>query len=357
MGNIQSYDDKSKFFNSMDDTKSIVFCCNQWTQWFLNNKSLQNINLKIFATSPPFNIKQETLPNNIIKINVAVYGAGMLKELMSLLNFKPLKDYLNFYEIKISKFSFETFLQKKIPKVQTLIDYAKDIPDCKEGNIDFDAVNNLQNFVNEFQNLKSDDISTLDNWVDFLNKYNITYGSSVHYDYLLQYFGFSDETSSLLRNMKHEFVDKDETKIKTLEEYSLGWLGKFLCAYKPSGCYVDIIALIFIMMGGNYQNISEEETIKVINNFTRIIKNSEFKSLRIPTHIIHDSENDDRLAWGLLCYIHNCLNSKLETLVQLPTDSVYNDIELNYRNKGCSVFRDKDSSNMEALNEYFKIKG
>ena len=352
MGIFQSYENNDSFFNSINNT-SIIYCSNQWTTEFKTNTKLQSENLKIFAATPPFN---GTPPDNVIRINIPVYGSGMLKKIMELLHFKPFKDFLKCNKIKIPDFAFESFLQGKINKIQTLIDYAKTDQKYKNDKIYLNAISNLQNFITDFGNLEVDDIKNLEDWKNFLGKYDIEYGSSVHFENLLGYFGFSNETSLHLRNINHVFIDKGETKTKTLEEYSLRWLGKILCAYKPLGCFVDIISLIFVMMSESHENISEEETIQVIDRFVNLIKKSDFKNLMIPTHIIHDSENDDVLVWGLLSYIHNFKNSKLNVLVQLPTDPIYDIIDLNYKSKNCYVLRDKESSNMEALNDYFNLK-
>ena len=74
--------------------------------------------------------------------------------------------------------------------------------------------------------------------------------------------------------------------------------------------------------------------------------------LWIPTHLQHDCELDDTLAWLLLerlCQL--AAASPPRVLVQLPTESRFDKPAGHFRNHGGSVFRDPHSKNAEPVSK------
>ena len=71
----------------------------------------------------------------------------------------------------------------------------------------------------------------------------------------------------------------------------------------------------------------------------------------IPTHLAHDCESDDTLAWLLAQRANRLLKRKtpVRVLVQLATDDRLDVVAKLMSAKGATVVRDPDSRNAEAV--------
>ncbi len=181
-------------------------------------------------------------------------------------------------------------------------------------------------------------------------------------------------------------------EVKTLEEWSVRWLSKALSAYAPEGCLGDVVNLalgLFHAEAPSKEAMSEANIVKCLRTLGRRIEQGQMCALRshcvlclprgparrrparhpplrpnppaarirrdglwIPTHLQHDCELDDTLAWLLLerlCQL--AAASPPRVLVQLPTESRFDKPAGHFRNHGGSVFRDPDSKNADPVSK------
>ena len=322
-----------------------IYFSGQWTSLMelcFDNYQYQ-IN-KLYFSSPHFN-KNPSFKNNIniIPINVPVYGKIVETVYELFYNNIELLDHLNKNKIVLPPIKLERTFQSHINKIKV-------VTKKLEYYNHHDASINISNFLSDFEKL-SDNI-TITEWQAFIKNYNIT---SINYDNLLQNFdpSITKETSDMIRQIP---VKKEDGSITNLEFYAFRPLGKLMSAFKPLGCYVDIVTLIFILMNKKYhKNIDEDEIIEIINKFNEIIINKNFEYLHIIDYLVHDAENDDMLSWGLLSYIHKYLKTNLQVTVQLPIDTIFDKIALNFEKQNCQVIRDEDSKNKKELKKYYKL--
>merc|ERR1712060_429320 len=147
--------------------------------------------------------------------------------------------------------------------------------------------------------------------------------------------------------------DDGSTKEVSLEHWSLRWLSKAFAGYNVLGCLTDVANLVFAMRGKPPGKLDELEIVEAIEDVAQKVKEKDFSGLWVPTHMIHDAEVDDQLAWLLLRHIHKWRNSRLVVLVQMPRedreDAVLEDIISRKQAQDCQIFRDETSRNAKAI--------
>merc|ERR1712224_619698 len=96
--------------------------------------------------------------------------------------------------------------------------------------------------------------------------------------------------------------------------------------------------------------MDEGQVVDVIKLFHQKIDSKAFDGLWIPTHFAMDAETDDAMCWLLLEYIHRFQGSRLNMLMQLPTDSALDGLASTVANRPSQneVFRDPESRNASA---------
>ena len=77
------------------------------------------------------------------------------------------------------------------------------------------------------------------------------------------------------------------------------------------------------MVGAGHSR-NPKAVIHVIRTFTtQLIDGTLLENLQwVPSHLMHDCENDDMLAWLLLLYIHKKRGTTLRKRMQLPMEAI-----------------------------------
>ena len=135
---------------------------------------------------------------------------------------------------------------------------------------------------------------------------------------LLLNFGMDAKTALEIQNTK---IDDDGEQV-TLRHYSLRWLGKAFAAYGVEGCLTDVANLLFAMNGeppSTKPPPTESEIVRGVEEVVEKLREGKFAELWIPSHMIHDAETDDMLAWLMLKYVHKCMGKEQDfrVLVQV----------------------------------------
>lgn len=127
-------------------------------------------------------------------------------------------------------------------------------------------------------------------------------------------------------------------------------------------CTTDVANLVLAMRGAPPAGeISESDVVHAIEEVRGKIGRQDFSRLWLPTHMVHDCETDDLLAWLLLTSIHRAIGSTLKTLVQLPPLEDDDDIGRIARKLNrampvdcdCQVFFDPSARNHDAIKTAF----
>merc|ERR1740121_1701322 len=146
-----------------------------------------------------------------------------------------------------------------------------------------------------------------------------------------------------LRKMEYVWPDGENVPF---EQHALRWLSKAFAAYGPPGPVTDIVNLVFAMMPAPTVQIDERSIAGIVEKFGQKLASKEFQDLWIPTHFAMDCETDDSLCWLILEYIHRARGSKLNLMVQLPTDPVMDGLATDFTKAGIgNILRDPDSTN------------
>lgn len=103
-------------------------------------------------------------------------------------------------------------------------------------------------------------------------------------------------------------------------------------------------------------DVSQRALVGTLTQFGGMLKSGDAaqqlcnRNIWVPTHLVHDAESDDTLAWLMLEHVRRLLGlPQLQTVVQLPEDPVFDKGEEHFLSKGSIVFRDADSENAEAV--------
>merc|ERR1719382_206792 len=110
------------------------------------------------------------------------------------------------------------------------------------------------------------------------------------------------------------------------------------------------------MMSVPTGQIDEGGIAEMVEKFRQKIASKDFEDLWIPTHFAMDAETDDSLCWLILEYIHRARGSKLNLMVQLPTDPVVDGLATDFTKAGIgNILRDPDSANTDAIKKYWAL--
>merc|ERR1712087_217957 len=172
----------------------------------------------------------------------------------------------------------------------------------------------------------------------------------LHFDHLLDNFGFDKEASDVLR--KQEYIYPDGEAV-TLESHAFRWLSKAFAAYGVEGCLTDVVNLIFAMMGIIPKDLDEHQIADYVDQFRKnYFAKRDFSALWVPSYFVMDAETDDSLAWIILACAHEARGTELKTFVQFPADEEFNKPAAKLETfKGVHMFRDPKSKNKDAVKQ------
>ena len=301
-----------KLFQSHQQTSGAF---EEWRPW-LRGREPESLKVSF----PPFNDRGLKLLPMTKKYNVPNFGVMIPKAVTPLFEGDEIKALATELNIHIPQYMLDSFVQKKMFKVKVLVQAARDLGGCDE------QADRLERFATAFENLAVDEIRGPDEWKRFVEGHVAAgWESRLHFDHVLQNFGFDDDAAKRLRGTKHTETDpkSGEETTQDLETFSFRWLGKAFSGYSVKGCLTDVVNLVFAMAelygdGKDPKKLAESEIARKITEVVTKVNKGDLSGLWVPTHIVHDSESDDLLCWLLLEHIHKKLGSDLQVLVQFP---------------------------------------
>lgn len=313
------------------------------------------------ASTPPFNVREglrgKFLPEGCVELNIATFGVVLPKVLMRLFESGEMQKLAKDLCIPVPLYAMDVFVQKKMPKCMDLVKEARK----ESSNLDaknLAAADKLEAFINGFGALNGPDgvkIQGVDQWEEFVAQHVPPgWQDKLHFETVLtDNFGFDKEVADRLRRTNITVEEKGKESQVSLEQHALRWLTKAFKGYGPVGCLADVVNLIHAMMNlTQTEEADEKVVIDVVEQFEERLSKKEFRTMWIPTHLVHDAESDDALTWLLLEYIHRLLGTQLEVCIQLPLEETLDDIAAFLRSKhpsSCQVYRDKDAANGKAI--------
>jgi hypothetical protein len=294
----------------------------EWHDRWLRGRELKSLKVSL----PPFNVPKTNVPEKITELlmnksyNVPTFGVMIPKAIMPLFESEAIKAMAEELSIRIPQYTLDSFVQKKMFKVKILVQAARDLGGWDE------QADRLERFATAFENLAVTEINGPDEWKRFVEQHVAAgWESRLHFDHVLQNFGFDDDVAKKLRGTKHTETDGKTGEVTShdLETFSFRWLGKAFSGYNVKGCLTDVVNLVFAMAelgddGKDPKGLAESEIADKITEVVTKVNRSDLSGLWVPTHIVHDSESDDLLCWLLLEQIHKTLGSDLQVLVQFP---------------------------------------
>lgn len=174
------------------------------------------------------------------------------------------------------------------------------------------------------------------------------YPELLHFDDVLQIFGFSAELSLAISNAQRANIQPDEAPV-SYGGLSLKWLSSMFTCFGPVGAVADVVNLagaIFGMPADRLQQMHDEKAnirivlalLKNLENLITIVaedtidlsrlaaldtferQSASSEKIWIPTHMSMDSETDDNLALVIILYLRHRLGvtGTFNVLVQLP---------------------------------------
>mmetsp|Transcript_5907 Transcript_5907/g.15843 ORF Transcript_5907/g.15843 Transcript_5907/m.15843 type:complete len:237 (+) Transcript_5907:2-712(+) len=236
-----------------------------------------------------------------------------------------------------------------------MIKAAREEPDLAESQ--GAALDKLERFAKDFEALSPESVPDLAAWDAFLARHvEQGWEQKLHFDTILSNFGFEEEAAAKLRKMCYVWPDGEKV---SFEQHSLRWLSKAFAAYGPPGPVTDIVNLAFGMMSNDTPRTAgttEGTVVDMVLKLGQKIMSRDFRDLWIPTHFAMDAETDDSLCWLLLEYIHRVRGSKLNLMIQLPTDPVVDGLATDFAKAGIGkILRDPDSANANAIKKYWAL--
>jgi len=289
---------------------------NEWHRW-LRGREPESLKVSL----PPFNVpKTITLLPMTKSYNVPTFGVMIPKAIMPLFESEEIKAMAKELNIRIPKYMLDVFVQTKMFKVKILAQAARDLGGWEE------QADRLERFATAFENLAVAEVPGPDEWKRFVEQHVAEgWESRLHFDHVLQNFGFDDDAAKQLRGTKYAETDGKTGEVTThdLETFSFRWLGKAFSGYSVKGCLTDVVNLVFAMAeldddGTDPKDLLESQIADKITAVVTKVNRGDLSGLWVPTHIVHDSESDDLLCWLLLEQIHKTLGSDLQVLVQFP---------------------------------------
>jgi len=358
----------------------------------------------IKASCPRFNVRgvKEWEDLKIDKQDLPVYGpaiqAASVERLQSL-DPKRLRGLAKYVSLE---WTLDTFVQSKMKKVQPLLKllndrskayYAK-FDSTKEPSVWRTAVHEkammykhaatkIGTFVSQFSALKISDLSDdgkAPRWVDwrmFISNCGIAndWQTRTHFKDVLGLFDIGVDNDTAQDILTTEIEDGDGKKV-TLQDHSVTWLSKALCAFKV-GIMTDFVNLMSAV-NGTFELQKNGEPRLIESVIADVIKEKRVKW--VPEVLLIDGEKDDLYVWLF------CLNLGSESyngprvLVQLPSDKAFDPLEELFLGfdaedmitevngvkitsrlermgipRRVTVFRDPDSTNGEALKKTYGL--
>jgi len=303
----------------------------------------------IRASMPPFNnYNKLSIPAGVQLYNVPAYGPNIANAVIEIFMVEDIQRFAAGLKVPIPPCGLSKFVQGKMNKVLDMVHHCQDTPEIaqKNGN----AVQKMKHFVDEFQGLGPSSIKSVSEWEAFVNRHaKPGWEKKMHFDLLLENFGFDKEASDLLR--KTVFEKSDGEKV-TFEQHAFRWLSKALGAYGPEGALTDVVNLAFAMTGQDCVGLTDIEIADTIRSLRKRVETKKLSGLWIPNYFFMDAETDDCLVWILLQYISHLKGTTKEfkVLVQLPPNPSFDTLAQEWGSKdNCEIWRDPDSRNEQAL--------
>jgi hypothetical protein len=314
-------------------------------QAWLQGRSELEFDIK--ASMPPFNNANKLeVPEVVEQINVPAFGPNIANSIMRVFSTEAMRHVAHQLGVAIPGYVLDRFIQDKMTKVHDMIRHAREIAEIAEKNKD--AIDGLEGFVKSLEALDRASVPDLASWQAFvLEHVPAGWESRLHFDHLLENFGFTKEASDELR--RTQFVKEDGEKA-TFEQHAFRWLSKAFSAYGSKGALTDVVNLVFAMSGVSAKGLSDLDIARKIDQVTSKVMAGNLQGLWVPTHFFMDCEVDDCLCWMLLQYTHQMAGTMLNVLAQMPTDKELDALEERWvRLPGCEVWRDPDSRNAKAV--------
>jgi hypothetical protein len=272
---------------------------------------------------------------------------------MRIFEASEMRDLAKSLSCRLPSYTLNTVIQSKMGKVLDLVNVARSLEDIAQRN--GAAIDKLEGFARGIQDLKPSDIPDVSAWSAFVNRYASNgWAHKLHFDHLLENFGFDNEASDVLRKQKHTNPDGEVT---FSGQHALRWLGKAFTAYGVEGCMADVVNLIFAMMDIETAEKDESKIAAYVDRFRHdVLVKKEFSNLWVPSYFVMDAEVDDSLAWLILKYVHDARRTNLKTFVQLPIDEEIDEVAAALESlSNVYVFRDPQATNQKAVMQNFGI--
>lgn len=348
---------RRKLFVSGQQTPAAWRACQNWLDDIIGVPQASEIR----ASTPPFNLPElvsgrASFPRDSQNFNVPCYG-GILDEVMKIFDNEHVRACANDLGIRIPEYKIDTFLQGKMSLVREMAEAAAARVDCHVQNRH--AAQRMKAFADAFESLQDADFQSVSDWKQFVEQHvALGWEQRLSFDDVLANFGFDSVFASALRQQLVEVHDAKAGVTQSIpwEYQGVRWVAKALCGYKPVGCLTDVVNLVFVMLGHSPAEInaglSETRIRDVIRQFA--CDEGSLEKLWVPTHLVCDCESDDMLVWCIVESIHRRAGSHLSVLAQLPEEADADRIEaILSRRFRCTVFRDADSRNIKAVNQYW----
>ena len=155
------------------------------------------------ASMPPFNCRDPAImttePPLWTTYNVPVFGVKIPATVMNRVLTPEVRTIAAELQLPLPHNELDPFLQSKAPKIRLLVSAAQLRDDCGE------AVIRLSNFVDEFEALDGESISSPDAWDEWIRQFLLIpakedWRDRLHFDHVLSLFGFSRAAADALRS-------------------------------------------------------------------------------------------------------------------------------------------------------------
>jgi len=305
-------------------------------------------------SAPPFNLgKGPDVPAAVQKINVPCFGPNITNAVMAIFQPDEMKGIASRLGLTIPRYSLDTMVQEKMPKVRDMIKHCDETPEIAGSNAA--AIRKLEKFVEEFEAINGASINGLSDWEKFIGRHaEPGWQGKQHFDHLLSNFGFTEVASSTLR--KTSFTNADG-EVVNFEHHAFRWLGKALSGYKPPCALTDVVNFVFAVTKDSYEGLDDAQIAEKVREFLAKVSKGAATNLWIPTYLFMDAEIDDGLVWVLAEYLCQRNKKKLRVLVQLPPDKEFDELAAKWMQApGCEVWRDPDARNAQALRKAYLKK-
>ena len=288
-----------------------VYACHQQTlvaktarEDWIGDQNVHQYSLRL--SMPPFNAAPPGVQLNGQAYEIPVYGLRISNAIMESFTLVGVPALARELGVSLPGYGLSQFTKEKMHKVRRLISEARKRDDCQSG-VNVEAISRLERFVEAFVVLRDEEIDGPDAWHRWVCSYTANdWMEKQEFSHLLSNFGFSPKTATEIQRTEidDKWDDGSWHKI-TLEQHSLRWLSKAFAGYNALGCLTDIANLLFAMKGPpSATKPTEDEVVAGLKEVVGKLRANDLTDIWIPTHMIHDAETDDMLAWLLLTHVH-----------------------------------------------------